>query len=86
MDDLCETMLRGKLEVVGTDLKALFIDAMILRCDVHMIIASNNGAEAEDVPEIIARAIETAMPLVQNVIDVLSEKDKLNDLQRRIKP
>ena len=62
-----------------------YLRALLLRCQVHALLAERNGAEPEDMPEVIAHAIESQQPIVQRFLDEVGELKKAEALKGEIK-
>ena len=69
-----EKILREKMQPVADDVGRLFIDSMCLRVRYHLVIAEENGAEAEDAPKIIANAIDTGAEAMREALEIISER------------
>ena len=76
MDEREEAQLRIMLKPMCDIVGDSYMKAMILRCNVHQRMALLNGAELEDIAEVIARAIESAQPITKDFLDKISEMDK----------
>jgi len=75
-----EQQVRDMLAPIVSLLMESYLSAMILRIDVHRCLAIDNGAEAEDLPAVVANAIESAGPVVANFLDDLGEVRKAKKL------
>ena len=62
-------MIKPLCEIVGES----YLRAMILRVNVHLELAEQNGAEAEDRMEIVANALETATSITKEWLDKIGE-------------
>lgn len=78
-------VLRERLAVMGNEVRETYLQAMINRIDVHLILADQNGAEAEDIPDIVTQAITSALPIVSRFMAELGEVDKAKLLIQRSK-
>jgi hypothetical protein len=83
MDERDETLIKTMLEPIAEITKESYLKAMILRIDVFKCVAVDNGAELEDLPLIIANAIETAQPIVTRFLDDLSELETAQKIGER---
>ena len=83
MNQLDEQMLTAMLEPIAEITKQTYIKAMILRIDVFKCLAVDNGAELEDIPDVVAQAIASAQPIVQKFLDELGEIDRAQKLGER---
>jgi len=73
-----ESALQVALLPLAANVMKTWMVAMQLRMKVHMELALSNGCEDEDLPEVIARAIETATPITAKYMDELGEVTKAN--------
>lgn len=73
MNEKEEQQLRIMLEPIAEIVKETYIKAMLLRINVYERVARDNGAELEDIPEVIAQAIESANPAVQAWMDEIGQ-------------
>lgn len=78
MNDKEKAALRKAIDPIATEIRNNFLEAMVLRVDVHIELALSNGAEDEDIPEVIANAIETAVGITTEWFAKLGELDKAN--------
>ena len=75
-----EQQVRAMLAPIVSLLMQSYLSAMILRIDVHRCLAIDNGAEPEDLPAVVANAIESAEPVVAQFLDDLGEVRKAKKL------
>ena len=68
--------LKTALIPMGETFKESFLNAMVLRCEVHVAVAMMNGAEPEDTHEIIARAVDSSAALTADFLNRLGEVEK----------
>lgn len=78
MNEREEKALRDSVEPIANEIKKTWIKAIVLRVKVHLSLAISNGAEPEDLGEVMARAIESAQPITQKFFDDIGEVDKAN--------
>ena len=83
MEKRSEDALKYQMRELVKQHAALFEQAMVLRVDVHYTLAFEQGAEAEDIPDIIAGAIESAIPITTAFFNALSEVSKANAYSKR---
>ena len=69
-----EALLRAKMQPVAEEVGKLFVDAMCLRVRYHLVIAEDNGAEPEDIPEVIANAVDSGSEALRLALDKISER------------
>lgn len=61
---------------IAAALSRTFINALQLRVKVHVTLAMQNGAEEEDLPEIISDAIVSGCELSRRSMIIISEEKK----------
>lgn len=70
-----EALLREKMQPVAEQAGLLFIDAMILRVNYHLVLAEEHGAVlSEDAPKIIASAVDSGSKMLRLSLDKISER------------
>ena len=82
MDKKAKEALQVQLKGMVEQIASLFEQAMVLRVDVHLTLAFDAGAEAEDIPDIVAGAIESALPITQTFFDSLAEVKRLSAFKK----
>lgn len=83
MNEAKEKELRASLQPLSEIVRTTFVEAMLLRIKVHVVVASNNGAELEDVQEIVAQAIASGSNMTSQFLDDLSEVEKSRVIEKR---
>lgn len=63
-----EKKLREVVDPIGAVVGEGFVDAIVMRINLHLTVAFDNGAEVEDIPRIINESLEATEPLVRNFI------------------
>lgn len=76
--------LKKQLKPLTAELGKCLVEAIALRIEWHLMIAKQHGAEDEDIPEIINRALESARDITLKFINELSERDNADDWSRKI--
>lgn len=80
--DLEESIFRGLLYPLAEQVKQAFISAMVLRMKVHIRLARDNGAEDEDIPEVINRCFQTGADSLLIEMQKLAESQKADTIIR----
>lgn len=75
--------LRAAIAPIAIEIQKNFVEAMCLRVEVHIELALSNGAEDEDIPCIIANAIESAVDITTDWFSKLGEMEKCHDFTKR---
>jgi orotidine-5'-phosphate decarboxylase len=73
MNEREEAALIVALDPMAEALKQSFIKALVLRVTVHIQAALNNGAEQDDVPELLVRAIDSSTPITKRYLDEIGD-------------
>ncbi len=84
LDERERKELKKQLRPLCAELGKCLSDAIALRIEWHLMIAKQNGAEDEDIPEIINRALESARDITLKCINELSERDNADEWSRKI--
>lgn len=71
-----EQAMRQALEPIANAFRESFISSMILRLHVHIQLARNNGAEPEDMDNVMTNAIESSAAISERFLAELSEARK----------
>lgn len=83
MEEREEAALKKVMEPLAEEVKQTFIKAIGLRVDLHMALAMENGAEIDDIPEIVIHAVDTATPITTAYFDKLGEVEKAHAYTKR---
>ena len=73
-----EKLLREMIQPIASQVTELFIKALILRCNVHQQLALMNGAEPEDMGEVVSLAIESSVEVTKQWMDDIGEMKMAN--------
>lgn len=82
MDAKCEAALRERLQTLVDTMSESLLNAIVLRVDVHLELAFGEGAEDEDIGDIIEQALESMLPITKKFLDVLGEVEKANAISK----
>lgn len=75
-----EAQLREMITPIADTVRQSFVSSLILRCDVRLCMAIDNGAEPEDFGEVISQALESATPLTAKFLDELGDIENAKKL------
>jgi len=75
--------LKKVMEPLAEEVKQTFIKAIGLRVDLHMALAFENGAEVDDIPDIVIYAVDTATAITTAYFDKLGEVSKAHAYTKR---
>ena len=76
-----EVMLQAATAMSSTILSS-YLNAMVLRAEVHVNLAYRNGAEPEDLGAIIGNAFATGNQALLNTLNEISELNKANEIAK----
>jgi len=76
MEERSKKVVEKMCKPIGQALAECFVSSMVMRCDFHYELAMRNGAEADDIPQIIKDAIESAELITKRFLDELSDVER----------
>ena len=76
-----DLIIHQAVQTIVKEAKETMYKALVLRIRVHMHLAKLNGAEDEDMPEVIAQAIASASEQLLSVLEDVSETKKASILE-----